>query len=138
MPWIVKTEPASYGWADLVRDGGTEWDGVRNAQAAAALRAMGIGDTVLVYHSGTEKAAVGLARVGRAARVEEAGDPRWVSVRLVPVRALPRPVPLAAMRAEPALADLAMLRQSRLSVSPVTANELTAILVLGGDASVSA
>jgi len=129
--WLLKTEPASYGWADLIRDGGTEWDGVRNAQAAGFLRAMKPGDRALIYHSGTERAGVGVARVSRAAK-PDGGDERWVSVRVEPVDALPRPVELAAMRGEAALAGLAMLRQSRLSVSPVTDAEWEAILALGG------
>jgi len=126
--WIVKTEPESYGWDDLVRDGGTEWDGVRNHAAARHLRAMAVGDPVLVYHSGAQKAAVGVARVGRTARPD--GDEGWVSVGLEPDRALERPVTLAAMKAEPQLVALAMLRQSRLSVSPVGEAEWTAILAM--------
>ncbi|WP_267351222.1 EVE domain-containing protein [Sphingomonas carotinifaciens] len=117
--WLLKSEPDSYGWDDLVRDGGTEWDGVRNNAAAGHLRAMAAGDEALIYHSGKDKAAVGIARIARAAQAD-GDDGRWVSVRVEPVRPLPRPVTLAAMKAEPALADMAMLRQSRLSVSPVT------------------
>lgn len=117
--WLLKSEPDSYGWEDLVRDGGTEWDGVRNNAAAGHLRAMAAGDEALIYHSGKDKAAVGIARIARTAQAD-GDDGRWVSVRVEPVRPLPRPVTLAAMKAEPALADMAMLRQSRLSVSPVT------------------
>jgi predicted RNA-binding protein with PUA-like domain len=124
--WLLKTEPGSYGWADLVRDGGTEWDGVRNAAAAGHLRAMAPGDLALVYHSGVEKAAVGVARIMRTAR-EDGEDGKWASVAVEPVEPLPRPVTLAAMKAEPELAGMAMLRQSRLSVSPVTAAEWAAI-----------
>jgi len=115
--WIVKTEPDSYGWDALVRDGGTDWDGVRNHAAAGHLRAMTVGDRVLVYHSGVQKAAVGIARVTRAARPD--GADGWVSVRIEADRPLGQPVTLAAMKAEAGLAGLAMLRQSRLSVSPV-------------------
>lgn len=115
--WLLKTEPESYGWDDLVRDGGTEWDGVRNHAAANHLRAMAVGDEVLVYHSGAQKAAVGIAKVTRAARPD--GDEGWVSVAIAPMRPLASPVTLAAMKADKALADMAMLRQSRLSVSPV-------------------
>ncbi len=117
--WLLKSEPDSYGWDDLVRDGGTEWDGVRNNAAAGHLRAMAAGDEALIYHSGKDKAAVGIARIARAAQAD-GDDGRWVSVCVEPVRPLARPVTLAAMKAEPALADMAMLRQSRLSVSPVT------------------
>lgn len=116
--WLLKTEPGAYGWADLVRDGGAEWDGVRSAAAANHLRAMAAGDRVLIYHSGADKAAVGVARVARTAKPDGA-DGRWASVRVEPVRPLFRPVALAVMKADPALTDLAMLRQPRLSVSPV-------------------
>lgn len=128
--WLLKSEADSYGWHDLVRDGATEWDGVRNHTAAKHLRAMQVGDEALFYHSGDDKAAVGIARVARAARPDGA-DGKWVSVAVKPVRALPRPVALAAMRAEPALAGMAMLRQSRLSVSPVTEPEWRAIVAMG-------
>ena len=124
--WLLKTEPGSYGWDDLVRDGATEWDGVRNHAAAAHLRAMAPGDAALVYHSGEAKAAVGIARVARGPRRDGAeGD--WVSVAIEPVAPLPQPVTLKAMKADPALNGMAMLRQSRLSVSPVTAAEWQAI-----------
>lgn len=125
--WLIKSEAESYGWADLLRNGGTEWDGVRNAAAARHLRDMQVGDELLFYHSGAEKQAVGVARVGRAAQAD-GEDGRWVSVRVEPVRALARPVTLAAMKAEPALAEMAMLRQSRLSVSPVSDAEWRRIL----------
>ncbi len=128
--WLLKTEPDSYGWDDLARDGGTEWDGVRNHAAAKHLRAMAAGDQALVYHSGKAKAAVGIARIARAARAD--GDDSWVSVRVDPVAPLARAVPLAAMKADAALADMAMLRQSRLSVSPVTAAEWAAVMALAG------
>lgn len=127
--WLLKSEPDSYGWADLVRDGGTEWDGVRNNAAAAHLRAMAVGDRAIFYHSGEQKAAVGVARVARAAR-KDGDDGNWVSVAIEPVEPLPRPVTLTAMKAEPALATMAMLRQSRLSVSPVTDDEWDALMRL--------
>jgi len=131
--WLMKSEPGSYGWDDLVRDGGTEWDGVRNAAARLHLRAMREGDEALFYHSGGDKAAVGVMRIAR----EAAPDPRdadWVSVRVEPVRALPSPVTLKAIRADPRLAGLEMLRQSRLSVSPVREEEWAALLERGGGA----
>ena len=127
--WAVKSEPDSYGWDRFVDEGGTEWDGVRNAAAAGHLRRMAVGDRVLFYHSGTPKAAVGIARVARAAR-PDGEDGRWVSVRLEPDAPLPRPVTLAAMKADPALADMALVRQGRLSVSPVTDDEWTAVMRL--------
>ena len=129
--WLLKTEPGSYGWADLVRDGSTEWDGVRNAAAANHLRAMRQGDLALLYHSGADKAAVGIVRVAREAR-EDGEEGNWVSVAIEPVRPLPRPVTLAAMKADPRLADMPMLRQSRLSVSPVGDAEWTVLMEMAG------
>jgi predicted RNA-binding protein with PUA-like domain len=129
--WLMKSEPGSYAWDDLVRDRGTEWDGVRNAAARLHLRAMRPGDEALLYHSGADKAAVGIMRIAR----EGAPDPKdgdWVSVRVEPVRALAAPVTLAAIKAEPRLAKLEMLRQSRLSVSPVRDEEWSAILEMAG------
>ena len=129
--WLMKSEPVSYGWDDLVRDGATEWDGVRNHAAAKHLRAMAVGDDAIFYHSGKDKAAVGIARIARAAQAD--GDEGWVSVRVEPDRALPRPVTLAAMKAADGLQDMAMLRQSRLSVSPVTDGAWTVLMRLAGE-----
>lgn len=133
--WLVKSEPGTYAWADLVREGRTVWDGVRNNAAALHLKAMKAGDEALFYHSGEDKAVVALARVAREA-FPDVTDPagRFVAVELEPVRALARPVTLAAMKAEPALSGMAMIRQSRLSVSPVTDAERVAILKLAGEA----
>ncbi|WP_397418682.1 EVE domain-containing protein [Phenylobacterium sp.] len=133
--WLVKSEPETYAWADLAREGRTVWDGVRNNAAALHLKAMTVGDEVLFYHSGADKAVVAVAKVAREA-FPDASDPagRFVAVELEPVRALARPVTLAAMKAEPTLAAMAMIRQSRLSVSPVTATEWAAILNLAGEA----
>lgn len=127
--WLMKSEPGSYGWDDLLRDGGTEWDGVRNAAARLHLKAMHEGEEALFYHSGADKAAVGIMRIARGP-APDPKDPDWVSVRVEPVRPLPRPVTLAAIKADPRLAALEMLRQSRLSVSPVRAEEWAAILAL--------
>ncbi|MGN7160109.1 EVE domain-containing protein [Sphingomonas sp. SAFR-052] len=126
--WLLKSEPDSYGWDDLVRDGGTEWDGVRNHAAAKHLRAMAAGDRALFYHSGKDKAAVGIARIARTAQAD--GDEGWVSVRVEPDRPLPRPVTLKAMKDADGLQDMAMLRQSRLSVSPVTEAEWDVVMGL--------
>lgn len=128
--WLLKTEPGSYGWADLLRDGGTEWDGVRNHAAAGHLRAMRPGDVALIYHSMADKAAVGVARIAREARPD--GAEGWVSVAVEPVEPLPRPVTLAAMKADARLSGMAMIRQSRLSVSPVTDAEWAALMELAG------
>ena len=131
--WLVKSEPGTYSFADLQRDGRTHWDGVRNNAAALHLKAMKLGDKVLFYHSQGGKAVVGIARVARAAFPDKT-DPtgRFVAVELEPVRALKRPVTLAQMKAEPALADMVMLRQGRLSVSPVKPVEWAAILGMAG------
>jgi predicted RNA-binding protein with PUA-like domain len=128
--WLLKTEPGSYGWDDLVRERETEWTGVRNHAAAAHLRAMAAGDGVLLYHSGAQKAVVGIAEVSRIARLEHAGAP-WTSVAIRAGAALAHPVTLAAMKRDPALAGMAMLRQTRLSVSPVTEAEWAAIVAAG-------
>lgn len=129
--WLLKSEADSYGWDDLVRDGATEWDGVRNAAAAKHLRAMRPGDSALFYHSGKDKAAVGIATITRAAQAD-GDDGRWVSVAIAPDRPLPRPVTLAAMKAEVRLTDLPMLRQSRLSVSPVGDAEWATLMAMAG------
>jgi predicted RNA-binding protein with PUA-like domain len=126
--WLVKSEPGTYSFADLQRDGKTVWDGVRNNAAALHLKAMKAGEEVLVYHSGEDKAAVGVARVVREA-FPDASDPagRFVAVELAAVGPLGRPVSLAEMKSNPALAKLEMIRQSRLSVSPVSDAEWAAI-----------
>ncbi|MGE7206864.1 EVE domain-containing protein [Sphingomonas sp. NPDC019816] len=129
--WLLKSEADSYGWDDLVRDGATEWDGVRNAAAAKHLRAMRPGDSALFYHSGKDKATVGIATITRAAQAD-GDDGRWVSVAIAPDRPLPRPVTLAAMKAEARLANLPMLRQSRLSVSPVGDAEWATLMAMAG------
>ena len=132
--WLVKSEPNTYSFDDLRRDGRTVWDGVRNNAAALHLKAMRAGDEVLFYHSQEGLAVVGIARVSKEA-FPDASDPsgRFVAVELEPVRSLTSPVTLAAMKAEPALAGMAMVRQSRLSVSPVTDAEWTAILRMSGE-----
>lgn len=131
--WLVKSEPNTYAYGDLVRDGTTVWDGVRNNAAALHLKAMKVGDEVLFYHSQEEKAVVGVAKVAREAFPDES-DPsgRFVAVELAPVRALAARVGLAAMKGESALSGMAMLRQSRLSVSPVTAEEWAVIQRMSG------
>jgi predicted RNA-binding protein with PUA-like domain len=127
--WLVKSEPAKYAFADLERDGRTVWDGVRNNQAALYLKAMKAGDQVLYYHSQEGLAVVGIAEVSREAFPDPTDvSGRFVAVELKPVRTLARPVTLAEMKAEPSLAGMAMFRQFRLSVSPVTAAEWARIL----------
>lgn len=120
--WLVKTEPSTYAYADLAREGRTAWTGVKNATAQIHLRGMGLGDEVLVYHTGAEKAVVGRARVSRSA-YPDPGDPskKLVCVDLEPVSGLTRPVCLAEVKAEPRCAAWDLVRQSRLSVMPVPA-----------------
>ena len=127
--WLMKSEPEAYGWANLMRDGGTEWDGVRNNAARLHLKAMKRGDEAFFYHSMSDKAIVGIMRITREARPDPK-DADWVSVRVEPVRALPRPVTLAEIKAEPRLARMELIRQSRLSVAPVRDDEWKVVLEL--------
>jgi len=130
--WLVKQEPADYAWTDFARDRRTAWTGVRNYAARNNLRAMRRGDPVLFYHSGDDKAVVGLARVHRSAYPDPtAAEDAWVAVELAADRPLARPVPLAVIKADPALRDIALVRQSRLSVLPLTAAEFARLLALG-------
>ena len=129
--WLMKSEPDSYSWDDLIRDGATEWDGVRNNAARLHLKAMKPGDEALFYHSMSDKAAVGIMRVTRGAEPDpKASD--WVRVRVEPVRALDRAVTLAAIKAEPSLAKMELIRQSRLSVAPVRDEEWAKVLEMAG------
>ena len=127
--WLMKSEPESYGWDDLVRDGGTEWDGVRNNAARLHLKAMRQGDEAFLYHSMSDKAVVGIMRVARGP-APDPKDGNWVSVRVEPVRKLARPVTLAEIKAEPRLAKMELIRQSRLSVAPVRDDEWDVVLEL--------
>ena len=129
--WLMKSEPESYGWADLVRDGGTEWDGVRNNAARLHLKAMNVGDEAFFYHSMSDKAVVGIMRITREAQPDPR-DEDWVSVGVKPVKPLARPVTLAEIKAEPRLAKMELIRQSRLSVAPVREEEWKVVLQLAG------
>jgi predicted RNA-binding protein with PUA-like domain len=131
--WLVKSEPAKYAYADLERDGKTVWDGIRNHAAAQHLKAMKVGDQVLYYHSQEGLAVVGVAEVVKEA-FPDGSDPtgRFVAVELKPVRPLKRPVTLQEMKATPELAKLEMIRQGRLSVSPVRPDEWATILKMAG------
>jgi predicted RNA-binding protein with PUA-like domain len=119
--WLMKSEPESYSWSDLERDGATEWDGVRNNAARLHLKAMRPGDEAFLYHSMSDKAVVGIMRITRGAQPDPK-DNSWVSVRVEPVRAI-GPVTLKEIKAEPELAAMELIRQSRLSVAPVRAEE---------------
>ena len=128
--WLMKSEPSSYSWDDLVRDGGTEWDGVRNNAARLHLKAMKKGDEVFFYASMTDKAVVGIMRITREAQPDPK-DAGWVSVRVEPVKAI-GPVTLKDIKAEPKLAKMELIRQSRLSVAPVRGDEWKTILGMAG------
>lgn len=128
--WLIKSEPESYGWSHLLREGGTEWTGVRNYGAAIHLRTMAVGDEAFFYHSMSDKAIVGIVRITRTWQ-PDGDDGKWASVQIQPVRALPRPVTLAAIKATQALAGMELLRQSRLSVCPVRATEWAMVVAMG-------
>ena len=125
--WLMKSEPAAYSWGDLVKDGATEWDGVRNNAARLHLKAMKPGDEPFFYHSMSDKAVVGIMRIVRAAEPDPKA-PDWVRVRVEPVRPLERPVTLAEIKAEPSLSKMELIRQSRLSVAPVRDEEWAKVL----------
>lgn len=127
--WLVKSEPVKYSWDDLVRDGETAWDGVRNNQAALYLKAMELGDELFFYHSNEGLEIVGIATVSKTA-YPDASDPkgRFVAVSVKPKKKLENPVSLAQLKAEPKLAGMAMFRQFRLSVAPMTADEWATVL----------
>ncbi len=124
--WLLKTEPDSYSWADLVKDKKTVWDGVRNFQARSNLKKMEKGDIVLIYHTGTEKAVVGQAHVTRSA-YPDPKDAEWVVVELAPDKPLKKPVSLAQIKSDKRLTDMVLVRASRLSVQPVKPAEYTLI-----------
>lgn len=130
--WMVKQEPETYSWNDFVTDGKTDWTGVRNYQARNNLREMNAGDPVLFYHSGKDKAVVGVAEVVKSAYPDPTTeDPQWVAVDLKPIKPLKTPVLLAAIRYDKRLSALPLIRQSQLSVMPLTKDEFEAILGMG-------
>lgn len=132
--YLFKTEPSEYGFADLVRDKRTVWEGVSNALALIHLRGVKKGDTIVIYHTGSEKRAVGLATATRAAFPDpKAGDPRKVVVELKPVRAFTTPVPLATFKTDAVLRTTELVRISRLSVMPLTDAQLQRVLALAGE-----
>jgi len=125
--WLLKTEPETYSWNDLVRDKKGVWDGVRNFQARRNLKSMAKGDVALIYHTGDEKAIVGIAQVTKAP-YPEPKDPDWIAVDLAPDKALANPVTLANIRQDKSLADMVLVKVSRLSVQPVRPEEFKRIL----------
>jgi predicted RNA-binding protein with PUA-like domain len=129
--WLMKSEPGTYSWDQLVRDRKTEWDGVRNPTARLHLKAMQKGDECFFYHSGDERQVVGIMRVTREARPDPK-DAAWVSVEVEAVRPVGPPVTLKAIKAEPSLAKMELVRLSRLSVSPVRDAEWARVLEMAG------
>lgn len=131
--WLVKSEPAAYAWEQFVKDGGTAWTGVRNFTARLNLRAMKRGDLVCFYHSVTGKEVVGLAKVTKEAYPDAtAKEGDWSCVDLAPVKPLAKPVPLDVIKTDKTLAGIPLVRQSRLSVSPLTKEQFARVLALGG------
>ena len=131
--WLLKSEPSAYSWAQLVADGRTNWNGVRNAQALNNLRAMKPGERVFVYHSNEGKDIVGVAEVVKGFYADPADNSGKLGmVDIAPVRPVATPVTLAAMKANPELAGMSLLRQSRLSVCPVTDREWTVVCQMAG------
>lgn len=131
--WLLKSEPHKYSWDMMVADGRTHWDGVRNHQAAINLKAMAKGDTAFFYHSNEGKEIVGIVKIVKTA-YPDPGDPagRFVMVDVAPVKPVKRSVTLAEMKAEASLADLALIRQSRLSVVPVSDAHWATIMAMAG------
>ena len=129
--WLMKSEPESYGWDRLVKDGGTVWDGVRNHSAKLNLQAMKAGEQAFFYHSVTGKEIVGIVEITRAGMADPKDDTgTWAAVEIKPLHKLERPVTLAAVKADPALKDIELIRQSRLSVAEIRPEEWTRILEL--------
>lgn len=130
--WLVKQEPSSYSWSDFTAEGKTNWTGVRNYTARNNLRKMRRGDEVLFYHSGEDKAVIGIAKVMRAAYPDPtAKEGDWSAVDLAPIKSLRGPVTLQQIKAASQLKKIQLVRQSRLSVMPVTAGEFRAIVAMG-------
>ena len=130
--WLVKSEPFVYSFAELVKDRKTRWEGVRNFEARNNLRAMKKGDLCLFYHSNEGKEIVGVAKVVREAYQDPTTKDDWSAVDVAPVRALKKPVTLAEVKAHPKLSKMALVKKSRISVVPVTAEELALVLAAGG------
>jgi predicted RNA-binding protein with PUA-like domain len=127
--WLLKTEPETYSWDNLVNDKNTVWDGVKNFQARNNLKAMKKGDKVFVYHTGTEKAVVGMAKVTKAAYTDPKDD-EWLVVEIAPEKKLKRPVTLAEVKADKKLQAMALVKYARLSVQPVKKEEADRVIEL--------
>ncbi len=131
MYWLVKQEPEKYSFDDLLKDGATIWDGVRNFQARNNLRLMQTGDKVLFYHSVSEKSVVGLAEISRR-EFPDPNDEKWIAVEIKPLEKLTKPVTLEAIKAEKTLENIALIKQSRLSVMPLSKIEFETLLKMSG------
>jgi predicted RNA-binding protein with PUA-like domain len=132
--WLVKSEPAAYAWSTFVKDRRAAWTGVRNFQARNHLRAMKTGDLVCFYHSVTDKQVVGLAKVAKEFYPDAtAAEGDWSCVDLVPVRPLPKPVSLETIKADKVLKEMPLVKNSRLSVTPMTEAQFRHLLQLGGE-----
>lgn len=129
--WLVKQEPEAYSFDDLIRDGKTDWTGVRNFQARNNLRAMRAGDKVLFYHSVSEKAIVGVAEVSRE-EFPDPSDEKWIAIEIKPVEKFSKPVSLKQIKAEKSLENIALIKQSRLSIMPLTEAEFETIKKING------
>ena len=130
--WLIKTEPGTYSWQDLMREKEGTWDGVRNAEARNNLKAMRTGDALLFYHTGNEKAIVGVARVSAEAFPDGESDSTWVAIRIRPVTPFNRPVTLTEIKVSPELCDMPLIRMSRLSVQPVDTAAFRELLRMSG------
>jgi predicted RNA-binding protein with PUA-like domain len=131
--WLMKTEPGAFSFQDLVRDGKTMWDGVRNFQARNNMKTMKKGDQVLIYHSVTEKAVVGVAEVSKEFYPDptDGKDSQWVVVELKPVKPLKKAITLEEIKNTPTLAEMKLIRQSRLSVTPLVKAEFDLLVKMG-------
>jgi predicted RNA-binding protein with PUA-like domain len=129
--WLVKTEPETYSFDDLVRDKKTVWDGVRNFQARSNMKKMEAGDEVFVYHTGDEKSVIGIAKVAKAPYPEPT-DAEWTAVDLIPSKKLKNPVSLAQIKSDKRLSDMVLVKAARLSVQPVTKDQFEYIMSLSG------
>ena len=127
--WLMKTEPETFSWDDLVRDKKAGWDGVRNFQARTHLKNMKKGDEAFVYHTGDEKSVVGIARITKE-HYPDPSDNAWVAVEIVPVRKLKKPVTLAQIKADKRLTNMVLVKASRLSVQPVKPEEFDMVVLL--------
>lgn len=132
--WLMKSEPDAFSWNDLVKKGRAEWDGVRNHTAQQNMKSMNVGDRALFYHSNIGLECVGIMEIVRGAEQDSTDDTgKWIAVEVAPVEKLKRPVTLKRIKADPALANMAIVRQSRLSVAPVTQAEYHHIIELAGN-----